>query len=300
MLAALFQEAVRECSAIDIGFALEYTPTRMFTLLPWSHARTCPQDDDDDDEGDTSNIVVADTVDAYLHKRFEHLVGSPILPSTPGTSLPRLRFAGLTTVRHAGGGLRVLPTEHAAFILEPGVDGKPIPPALSFVLDNFSTDALSSQVLPGADLLLLATVQAVGVPERVRDEDRAERLVVSLSDFDNSPPSRRELVLWDDETALARLLHRGDVVALARPRVPHETDENGRYRLEYGAEGTLFLMPNNLLTDSAREQLSQAVSPPKASHGRGEQATMLDLHLSASVGVCVHICVLSYKFHAAL
>ena len=40
-------------------------------------------------------------------------------------------------------------------------------------------------------MLLLATVQAVGVPERVRDEDRTERLAVSLSDFDNTPHSRR-------------------------------------------------------------------------------------------------------------
>ena len=83
-------------------------------------------DDDDDDElAGAMTTSIADaaahtTIDAYLHTRFEHLVGSPILPSTPGATLPRLRFAGLTTVRHAGGGVRVLPTEHAAFILEPG------------------------------------------------------------------------------------------------------------------------------------------------------------------------------------
>lgn len=171
-------------------------------------------------------------VDAYLHTRFEHLLGSPLLPdpsTTPGARRPRLRIAGFTTVRHPTGGLRLLPTEFATFILEPGVPGESHPPALQFILEKFSDDSMSTSVIPGADLLLLTRVLEVGVAERVRHPDHCDRLVISLGDFDGTAPSRRGFVLYDDQIALGQLLQRGDVVAVARPHVPDHTDENGRY-----------------------------------------------------------------------
>mmetsp|Transcript_30118 Transcript_30118/g.90208 ORF Transcript_30118/g.90208 Transcript_30118/m.90208 type:complete len:637 (+) Transcript_30118:26-1936(+) len=229
------------------------------------------------------------TLDAYLHTRFENLVGSPLLPTetSDATDWPRLRIAGFTTVRHPGGGMRALPTEYAAFILEPAeADDGQHPPALAFVLDNFSTDSLSTDIHPGSSVLLLARVVDVGLARRVRHPDHTDRLVISVEDCDGTPASRRDFVLYDDQVAIAKLIQRGDVMALAHPHIPDDVDDHGRFRLEYGGDCTIFLLPGALMTDRAMQQLSQAVSPRR---GPSRRDVTPQAHRECLVGTVVAV-----------
>eukprot|EP00040_Diaphanoeca_grandis_P010765 m.55177 g.55177 ORF g.55177 m.55177 type:complete len:692 (-) comp22030_c1_seq1:33-2108(-) len=207
-------------------------------------------------------------IDMYLHRKFEHLVGTPLIPdiqSVPSTTnlnskvdLPRIRASGFVAVPQPSGGFRLLPTE---YIMPVVVCEDSNSSNITYIMRQFGTDSLSN-VQPNADINVLAQVLEIADEERVRVGDRTERVVVTISDLNNTAGSTRELVLWDNQKLLAGLLARGQVIALARPFIPCDTDENGRHHLEYGSATVIVLvdMKHNDNFEMSQMVLSQALN----------------------------------------
>lgn len=209
------------------------------------------------DKGTSAQQLASKSIEMYLHYRFEHLVATPLLPDFSSGDISavhsscKLRMSGVRIVQQPGGGLRLLPTE---FIL-PIVDTKDKESqAVKWVLDEFSLDGLL-KICPGEDIFVLAKVLEIGSVQRVNVMNRTERLSVVLTDLTDNSASTRELVLWDEQTIIASMLHRGDIVMLARPFIPDKKDENGRYWLEYGSATVIGLVE---LADV--EAISQSLS----------------------------------------
>ena len=177
---------------------------------------------------------------------------------------------------------RLLPTEFGVVLLscdappdvERGGTQQRSNPHLTFIQQQFTRDSLV-RMCPDKDYFVLARVEEIGPVERVKVFDRTIKVCITVADPAQRAAGYRDLVLWDEQTVMAGLFKRGDVVAVAQPYIPRETDANGRYWLEYGSATIIYVLSSDPFQhEETSDTLSQAIQanqppPPQQQPGPG-------------------------------
>ena len=171
--------------------------------------------------------------------------GTAIVP-TPDRE-HRFRFSGCKLAADRTSKYRFIPAEYGVVLLQYDDDHQG---NVDFIREQFTAHSLV-RVPTNEPYFVLAKVEEIGTLERVHVYDRTTKVTVLLTEprargsggggggamsggaaatanANVDTAGQRELIFWDNQTVMRGLLKRGDIIAIAEPYIPEETDGNGR------------------------------------------------------------------------